>query len=356
MSIAARFRLERQDFALEVDLIWPDRGVAAVVGPSGCGKTTFLRCLAGLERPAGGFLQVRDEVWQDDSRRLFVPTHRRAVGYVFQEPTVFPHLDVRGNLDFAVRLVPVGERRVSLEEATALLGLSHLLHRRSDGLSGGERQRVAIARALVSSPRLLLMDEPLSALDSASKAEILPYLERLHDELSIPVVYVTHATAEAARMADYLVLMERGRVRDHGPLAELVSRLDAFLIDESDVEAVLSVTVAGHDEDFQLTRLEFPQGVLHVPRRELAVGRQARVLLRARDVSLALVPPEKTSISNILRARVVSLSPRGPAEVLVRLDVAGATVWSLVTRHSAHVLGLASGLALYAQIKAVSVL
>ncbi|MBI2945088.1 MAG: molybdenum ABC transporter ATP-binding protein [Candidatus Wallbacteria bacterium] len=356
MSIEARFRLERPGFALDVELTWPDHGVAVLFGPSGCGKTTFLRCLAGLERARGGYLRVRDDVWQDDSRGIFVPTHRRAVGFVFQAPGLFPHLDVAGNLAFAMRLVPAAERKVEHGEAVELLGLSRLMNRSTANLSGGEKQRVAIARTLLSSPRLLLLDEPLAALDSASKTEILPYLERLHDQLSIPVVYVTHGAAEAARMADTLVLMEAGRVQACGPLGELRAALEEILGGQEDAQAVILTRVAGQDEEFDLMLLDFPGGSFHVPRRDLPMGHEVRVLLHARDVSLALSRPEGSSISNILAARVTSLAPRNPAETLVRLDCAGTTLWSLVTRRSAARLALEPGREVFAQVKAVSVL
>ncbi|HEY1392919.1 MAG TPA: molybdenum ABC transporter ATP-binding protein, partial [Methylibium sp.] len=204
-------RLARPGFALELDCILPGGGVTALFGPSGCGKTTVLRALAGLER-AKGRVVVNGEVWQDDASKAFVPTHRRAIGYVIQEPTLFPHLDVRRNLVYGLRRIPPQQRRIGMDRALSLLGIGHLLDRAPSSLSGGERQRVAIARALLTSPQLLLMDEPLAALDAARKAEILPYLERLHVELRMPIVYVTHSMEEVARLVDHLVLMESGRV------------------------------------------------------------------------------------------------------------------------------------------------
>ena len=227
MSIAARFQLAWPGFSLDVDLRVPATGVTALYGPSGSGKTTLLRCVAGLERAASGFLAIGDEIWQDQTR--FVPTHQRALGYVFQDAALFPHLSVQENLEFGLRRIAAGERRVSLDEAVDLLGIRPLLSRRPGRLSGGERQRVAIARALAVSPRLLLLDEPLAALDLARKREILPYLQRLHETLQIPVLYVTHSPDEVARLADHLVVLEQGRVLADLPVQQF---FDQSLLEE----------------------------------------------------------------------------------------------------------------------------
>jgi molybdate transport system ATP-binding protein len=213
--IEARFEVRYPGFALDVTLDLPGRGVTALFGPSGCGKTTCLRAMAGLLHAPGGRLRVQGEVWQDDHR--FVPTHRRPLGYVAQDAALFPHLTVRGNVEYGMKRVPAAQRKVSIDQAVALLGIDALMGRRPDALSGGERQRVAMARALATSPRLLLLDEPMAALDARRKAEVLPWLERLHRELDIPVIYVSHAIGEVARLADHLVLMEAGRVVQSGP-------------------------------------------------------------------------------------------------------------------------------------------
>lgn len=223
-GLECRFRLDRPAFCLDIDLELPARGVTAIFGPSGSGKTTLLRCVAGLERAPGGWLSVAGEVWQDGHR--WVPTHRRSLGFVFQEPSLFPHLSVAGNLRYG-QLRGTGERRLCLDGAVELLGLGALLDRRPDQLSGGERQRVAIARALATAPRLLLMDEPLASLDMQRKLEILPYLERLHAELEIPVLYVSHAADEVERLADHLLVLEAGRALASGPLAETLAWLDS---------------------------------------------------------------------------------------------------------------------------------
>ena len=224
MTIEARFDIDRGDFRLDVDLSIPARGITALFGPSGCGKTTLLRAIAGLERVPGGHLGMAGETWQDDG--LFVPTHKRPIGYIFQEASLFSHIDVRGNLEYGTRRMRDGQDRVSLEEAVDLLGIGHLLDRRPHTLSGGERQRVAIARALAVSPRLLLMDEPLASLDLERKQEILPYLESLHRTLEIPVIYVSHEPDEVARLADHMVLLEAGRVIASGTVHDMFTRLD----------------------------------------------------------------------------------------------------------------------------------
>lgn len=248
-GIQARFRLDYADFSLDVDLQLPGRGVTALFGHSGSGKTTLLRCVAGLERSDQGELTVNGERWQNSAQNLFVPPHRRPIGYVFQEANLFTHLSVRRNLEFGMRRVPAPQRRVALEQAVELLGIDHLLERMPDRLSGGERQRVGIARALLTSPRLLLMDEPLAALDLKRKSEILPYLERLHDELDIPVLYVSHSPDEVARLADHVVLLEQGRAIAQGELRETLARLDLPTAFSDDAGVVIEGEIAGHDAE-----------------------------------------------------------------------------------------------------------
>jgi molybdate transport system ATP-binding protein len=355
VSIAARFRVERPGFLLDVDLSLPARGVTAVFGPSGCGKTTLLRAIAGLERDPGGLCRVGENLWQDGAR-LFVPTHRRPLGYVFQEASLFAHLSVRGNLEYGLKRVPESERRVTLDEAAALLGVERLLARRPEGLSGGERQRVAVARALLTSPRLLLMDEPLAALDRASKRDILPYLERLRDELAMPVLYVSHAPDEVARLAHHLVLLEAGRVRAAGPIVELLTRLDLAREQGIEAEAVVEARVAEHDPTYHLTYLDFAGGRFSLVHGSLPLGRKVRLRVLARDVSITLEPPTGTSILNRFPAVVDDLAEDGPAQVLVRLDLAGTPILARITRKSAAVLALAPGKRVHAQVKTVALL
>lgn len=352
--IRARFRHGWAGFTLDVELALPGRGVTALYGHSGSGKTTLLRCIAGLERAAGGFLSVRGERWQDDARGVFVPTHRRALGYVFQEASLFPHLSVRRNLEYGRRRVPAVERRVALDRAIALLGIESLLERMPARLSGGERQRVAIARALATSPRLLLMDEPLAALDAARKAEVLPYLEGLHAELDIPVLYVSHAPEEVARLADAMVLLEAGRVAACGSLAELMPRADLPLAREEDAFVVVEATVAEHDVASALTRLDLAGQPLWLTGLDRPVGARVRARILARDVSLALSASRDSSILNILPVRVVAVDALSPGRALVRLDLGGTGLLARITQRSVAQLGLAPGMAVYAQIKGVA--
>ena len=353
--IHARFQVNYGGFSLDVDLELPVHGITALFGHSGSGKTTLLRCVAGLERAKSGYLALNGDVWQD-GQGVFLPTYRRPLGYVFQEASLFPHLNVRQNLDFGLRRVPREERQVQTEHVIELLGIGHLLQRRPDTLSGGERQRVGIARALFTSPRLLLMDEPLAALDAPRKAEILPYLERLHRELSIPVLYVSHSPDEVARLADTLVLMENGRATAVGPVAEMMARLDLSTAHGGDAGVVVEATVGEHDDAYKLTRLDFPGGALWVPNHGESPGSPARARILAKDVSLTLVRPEQTSILNILPAEVVETAPESTGRTLVRLSLDGTPLLAQVSDKSATLLGLAPGKRLFVQIKAVSVL
>jgi len=354
MSIEARFTIPRRDFTLDVDMQIPARGVTALFGPSGCGKTTLLRTMAGMERCNHGFLRVGDMLWQDGPH--FIPPHQRPLGYVFQEASLFAHLNVRRNLEYGVKRVPAAERRVSLDRAIELLGIAPLLQRKAHQLSGGERQRVAIARALAVSPRILLMDEPLSALDQARKQEILPYLESLHDELDIPVLYVSHAPDEVARLADHLVLLEAGKVTASGPIGDMLTRLDLPLAHGSDAAALFQARVAGHDDEFDLTYLEFSGGRFTVTRKDLPIGHNVRLRVTARDVSLTLEHQTDTSIQNIFAATIDELIPEGSAQVVARLKCGDAPMLALLTRKSATTLGLKPGKPVYVQAKSVALL
>ncbi|MCB2261544.1 MAG: molybdenum ABC transporter ATP-binding protein [Candidatus Thiosymbion ectosymbiont of Robbea hypermnestra] len=352
-AIQIRFAGALGDFSLDVRFDCPMQGITALFGPSGCGKTTILRCVAGLERLAGR-LRVGADTWQDDDRRLFRKPHRRPIGYVFQEAGLFRHLSVRRNLEYGLRRIAPTERRVPLDEAAELLGVRELLERRPERLSGGQRQRVAIARALLTSPRLLLMDEPLAALDHQSKQEILPYLERLHDQLAMPVLYVSHAADEIARLADHLVLLEAGRVRASGPLRELRARLDLARDLGAEADTIIEAEILAHDETFHLSYLGFPGGRFSVTRNQLPIGRKARLRVLARDVSITLQPQTDTSILNIFPAQVEALAENGPGRMLVRLDLAGTPLLAGITRKSAERLRLTPGKPVHAQIKAVA--
>ncbi|MDO9597214.1 MAG: molybdenum ABC transporter ATP-binding protein [Azoarcus sp.] len=355
--IAARFRVRWPGFVLDVDLDLPGRGVTALFGHSGSGKTTLLRCIAGLQRGDEACLRFGDETWDDQQAGVFVPTHKRPIGYVFQEASLFPHLSVASNLAFGQKRVVAAERRVSLEAAVALLGIGHLLERMPETLSGGERQRVGIARALLTSPRLLLMDEPLAALDLKRKNEILPYLERLHDELDIPVLYVSHSPDEVARLADHVVLLDQGRVVAQGGLVETLARLDLPTAFTEDAGVVIESVVGEHDEHYHLTRLDFPGGNVLVARRPEAVGHRLRFRVHARDVSLATARAEGSSITNLLPATVVEVAPADTlAHVLVRLDAGGTPLVARIARRSCDQLGVVAGCRMWAQIKTVALL
>lgn len=356
-----RARLARGEFALDVALRLPGRGVTALFGPSGSGKTSCLRVLAGLERQAVGEVVVDGQVWQDSARGRFLPTHRRAVGYVFQEASLFEHLTVEGNLRFGFDRTPADQRRHGWDHGLDLLGIRALLPRRPRELSGGERQRVAIARALAASPRLLLMDEPLAALDAARKAEILPWLEQLHQALDLPVVYVTHAADEVARLADHVVLLAQGRVRDQGPLAEMLTRTDLPLAHGDAAMAVVTARASGYSPDDQLQVLDVEGGQLLLPRprtQSLETGARRRLHIPARDVSLSLEWPAQTSVLNILPAVVEQVAEDAPGQVLVQLrlgeDGGGARLLSRISQRSARRLAIAPGQRLYAQVKGVA--
>ena len=340
-------------FALDVALDLPEDGITAIFGASGSGKTTLLRCVAGLER-ARGAVQVQGSDWQDDARAIFAPTWRRRLGYVFQEASLFDHLDVRANLDY-------GRRRsgrlgtMPNDRSVELLGIGHLLRRMPHQLSGGERQRVAIARAIAGEPRLLLLDEPLAALDAPRKREILPWLERLRDQLRIPMLYVTHAADEVTRLADHLVLLDHGRVQASGPLAATLARVDLPLALGDDAAALLEGVVTDRDPRWHLARVDCAGGSVWVADKGVAEGRRARVRVLARDVSLALQPPQASSIQNVLACTVTAIAPGAhPSQAVVQLDWAGDALLARVTARAVESLGLVRGSRVWAQVKSAA--
>ncbi|MDB5641182.1 MAG: modC [Hyphomicrobiales bacterium] len=354
-QIHAAFRGSLGRFELDAQFVAPGRGVTALFGPSGCGKTTVLRCLAGLQRVEHGLCKVGGEVWQD--ARTFRPAHKRPVGYVFQEASLFAHLSVRGNLMYGAP--SSGKSTVDLDEVVGLLGLSRLLARSPAKLSGGERQRVAIGRALLAQPRILLMDEPLSALDQTTRDEILPFLDQLHASLSLPVIYVSHDLAEVERLADTLVLMEHGRVVASGPLVDLQSDLSLPLVAAREASVRLDGVVASHDAAYGLIRLDVPGGSLVVHAGAARPGDRRRVRIGASDVSLARERPQASSILNILPARIVSAQPAGrDMNVLLSLgaEPAGARLVARITHRSWDELGLDAGMDVFAQVKGISLL
>lgn len=358
MSLDITVSLSRGDFRLRCALSLPSAAVSAVFGPSGSGKTTLLRAVAGLERGARGRIVVDGDTWLDSARGIALPTWRRPVGYVFQEPSLLPHCDVTQNILFGAES-GADLHSPAIAEAIDLLGLQPLLARRADQLSGGEQQRVAIARALAARPRLLLLDEPLSALDAARRRDVLPWLATLRRELKLPMLYVTHQASEVMQLADHLVLIEGGEVRASDRLDALLPALVPHAADaDDDACALLHGQVVGHDQAWQLTEVDC-HGVrlwlcTHAP---VPQGRALRLRIEARDVSLSLAPPVDTSVQNLIACRIASIDSAGhPAQRLVKLSVQEQTLWARVTARAAHALQLAPGLTVWAQIKAIAVL
>jgi molybdate transport system ATP-binding protein len=349
-NISVRYELQRSDFSLDVDVEIPMRGITGVFGESGAGKTALLRCIAGLERGATGRLVIADEVWQDATNSR--PVHDREIGYVFQEPRLFAHLDVRQNIEYGQRR---GRREdVGFDEAVELLGLRYLLDRRVDTLSGGEAQRVAIARALLRSPRVVLMDEPIASLDRGRRDEILPFLDRLHAALSIPVIYVSHSIEEVIRLCDYLLVMERGRIVASGDIQEVLLRADLPLLGGEEAGAIIRANVVTHDPDDGLTKIAFDGVEMWVPGRYEA-GTPLRLRIRANDVSICRENPGTSTMLNVLPAAIDSIRGDGESSELVQLAIGSEHILARVTRRSRAQLDLKPGEQVLAQIKSVAV-
>jgi molybdate transport system ATP-binding protein len=350
--LEANFKMDYPGFNLDVELTLPAKGVTVVFGPSGSGKTTLLRCLSGLERAPSGTLKLAGQVWQDDG--IFIPIHQRKVGLVFQESRLFPHLSIQQNLLYGYQRTQSVERNLHLDEVVEVLGLAALLKRTPDKLSGGEKQRVAIGRALLTSPKLLLMDEPLASLDMQRKAEIIPFIKRIEDEFKTPIIYVTHSVDEVLQLVDTMVILQAGKVANFGPVQEVFSdvRLRQVLGEEQ-LGAVLETSVAGHDEEFELTRLDFMGQTLNVPKQNIPVGQNLRVHIHSKDVSLSTAPPAGvTSVLNILQAKVAKIGTLGGYSVDIELD-AGRPILATITRKSLANLNLKPGQPVYAHIKAI---
>ena len=355
MSLLVETRHTLGSFSL--DLSFESHGrFTAIFGASGSGKTSLVNVIAGLSQPAHARVVLDGVVLSDSAQGTNVPPHRRRIGYVFQDARLFPHLTVEGNLGYGQWFAPKAERYASKAQILELLGISHLLARRPRDLSGGEKQRVAIGRALLSSPRLLLMDEPLASLDAARKADIMPYLERLRDETRIPIVYVSHSVAEVMRLASDIVVLAEGRIKAFGPAPEIAQRLDLIPEEERDEGgAIIDMEVANFEDASGLTRLTSEAGVIFVEGRLGAPGTAARVRIRARDVMLATEEPQHISALNILKGQVTNVAGAGPSSVNVTLACGGAPILARITRHSAAALGIVPGRAAYAVVKAVSV-
>lgn len=354
MSVEVALRQRLGAFTLDVAFSAPP-GVTALFGRSGAGKTSVIQAIAGLSRPEAGRIVVDGVVLFDAERRVDVPRHRRRVGYVFQEGRLFPHLSVRGNLRFGQWFAPRGARAAEFDRVVEMLGIGDLLDRRPGGLSGGEKQRVAIGRALLAGPRILLMDEPLAALDEARKAEILPYLERLRETAKVPILYVSHSVAEVARLATTIVALSEGRVARAGPAAEVLAAAEmAPILGGGEVGVILSARVVAHAPD-GLSALAVGGGVLVVPGVVAAVGARLRLRIRARDVMIALDRPERISALNALPVVVVALEAGEGGTVELRLRFGPDELRARITARSAGALGLAPGSACYAVLKSVAV-
>lgn len=359
MSVEVDLEHDQGVFKLQVSFRSEGR-LTAVLGRSGAGKTTLVNVVGGLVRPHRGRVVVDGTILLDTAAGVFVPKHRRRIGYVFQEGRLFPHLTVRQNLLFGRILTTRANRSsgaLALDDVVGLLGIEDLLHRRPTRLSGGEKQRVAIGRALLAHPRLLLMDEPLASLDEARKAEILPFIERLRDEIGVPIVYVSHAVSEVARLATTVVVLESGRVAAVGSATEVLGgRLGlATLASDREGGAVLEGRIVEHDGCFGLTRIATPAGELRVPGLDRPVGATVRALVRARDVMLSLTQPERISALNVLSGVVAEIGGGGGAWVELRLQCEnGAHLLARVTRKSVAELDLALGSSVFAVIKSVS--
>jgi molybdate transport system ATP-binding protein len=342
------------EFTLEIEQEFPGEGITALFGPSGCGKSTVLRVIAGFERSASGLVAYGDEVWL--GRQSFLPPHRRGVGYVFQDARLFPHLSALGNLEYAQKRAAKESHRYSFDDVVDVLDLAPLFKRRVGQLSGGEQQRVAIGRTLLARPRLLLMDEPLAALDTRRKSEILPYIGRLPRAFGVPVIYVTHALAEVTQLCDRIVALAEGRVVASGGVVETLARLDlAFIQDRFEAGTILLGRITQQDKQLHMSRVDIGGAHIEVPQIGLETGQDVRLRVRARDVSLALSRPAGMSIRNMLVAKVLKMEPENTsafAEVL--LEVAGQHLRSRITRAAVADLQLTEGQELIALVKAVS--
>jgi molybdate transport system ATP-binding protein len=358
-EIIAQFKLDYGAFALDVDLRLPSSGITVLFGHSGSGKTTLLRCIAGLQHAPQGFLSINGNIWQDSDNKLFLPAHKRSLGYVFQEANLFAHLTVQDNLAYGLKRIRQNTKHKNriVRQIIELLGIEHLMERMPERLSGGERQRVAIARALVLNPEVLLMDEPLASLDFKRKQEILPFLTRLHNELNIPVLYVTHSQQEVAQLADYLLVLADGQVQAAGLLSETLSRLDLPMAQDQQAGSVWQVSIIGHEVAYHLTHVGFEGGELSLPSINAPLGTSLRIQIHARDVSITFEVPKATSILNVLPATITDIMDDAEnGQTVLRLQVGSQPLLAHITRKSAHCLNLQTGMNVFVQIKSTSLL
>jgi len=353
-AIHFQFRVAREEFSLNASATIPGQGVTALFGHSGSGKTTLLRALAGLEPEVEGELAVGDQIWLNTAQNINLPTHQRAIGYVFQETALFPHLRAEQNLLYGWQRTAKSSRRHNPPQVIESLGLEPLLKRYPHQLSGGEKQRVAIGRALLNSPELLLMDEPMAALDQKRKREIMPYLERLHAEAKIPILYVTHDLEELVQIADHLLLIEQGKIIKSGPIEVLLADSSLPIAQDEDAGALIKTTLTAQDERYLLSELSFSGGTITVSQVNQPIGSEIRIRIHAKDVSLALQPPLESSVLNVVKCHITGITPQGESRVIISMDAAGSPLLSRITRKSADRLALHEGCEVYAQIKSVA--
>ncbi|MCZ8188142.1 MAG: molybdenum ABC transporter ATP-binding protein [Beijerinckiaceae bacterium] len=349
-------QLDRRDFRFRV-AFEAESGITALFGPSGSGKTTAIRLLAGLERASEGRITLDERVLLDTRQRVFIPPHRRRIGLVFQDAQLLPHLDTRANLTYGRSFTPRDERRIDFDPVVEMLGIGHLLDRRPETLSGGERQRVAIGRALLASPHLLLMDEPLASLDAARKLEILPFIERLRDEFGVPVVYVSHAVEEVARLAARVIRLENGSVTAAGSPAEVLAPVAlASLAERFDAVSVLSAPVRRHLPEYGVTVLDHPAGEIVVPGQIPAGQGEVRVAIRATGVTLAVGRPAQVSVRTILSGRITAIDRNdSPFAMATLILPGGQSLKAYATRLAFDALGLDVGDEVQALIKAATI-
>ena len=360
-SIHLQIQLNRSAFMLDVDLQLPGQGITAIFGASGSGKTTLLRAVAGLEKNQQGRIQIGAHIWQDTQQGIDLPTWQRPLGYVFQESSLLPHLTVSDNLNFGLKraLKTSGNAQPdaakALQASIELLGIGNLLQRMPDQLSGGERQRVAIARAIAMQPQLLLMDEPLASLDAARRQEIFPWLSKLRDELKMPMLYVTHSADEVARLADHLVVLDKGNVKAQGPVSTVLTQVVNPVVVGEDAGALIAGHIGQVDKQWHLSRIDFEGGCVWMRDAGLPVGKAVRIRILARDVSLATFEPQNTSIQNQLLGTIQSITPDAhPSQVMVVLKCGAEEVMARVTKRAVDELGLQVGQTVWAQVKSVA--
>ena len=353
-SLELKLSLSKTGFRLDVDLVLPEEGITVLFGPSGSGKTTLLRCVAGLEQAEGRVL-INRVCWQDSDDNLLVPTWQRDLGFVFQEASLFEHMNVRANLRYGIARTRQPGAEQALSAAVSLLGIAHLLDRSIQSLSGGERQRVAIARALATRPRILLLDEPLASLDVARRKEVIPWLERLHRELKIPILYVTHSMEELTRLADHVVCLENGQVKVQGSIGDVLSNPEFAASVGMEAGAILQGVVDQQDDRYHLSGINVGGTRVWLPQVELPVGSPVRIHVHASDVSLARTEPFDSSIQNKLPVVIESIhDDEHPARCLVKVRHVEQLLLVRITRKALVNLDVGVGSRVWAQIKSVA--